>query len=254
MSAFGNPLDLSSRTILVTGASSGIGRATCLLMSHLGARVLLCGRNQQRLDLTRSRMVGDGHVVAPFDLDNVPAICGWMRGQAEAIGPFDGLVHCAGIHLAMPLRLTSAHEAERVMRTNWLVAMELTKALRVKKVHATPARVVFVSSAAAIAGQSALSAYSSSKGALLSLARALAVELAGEGITVNCVTPGVVRSEMVDEFAGRLTSEQFVRLQKLHPLGLGTAEDVAAAIVYLVAETGRWITGTSLVVDGGLTA
>ena len=140
------------------------------------------------------------------------------------------------------------------MRVNWLTALELARSFRRKTIRSRPARIVFLSSASAMVGSPSLSAYASSKGALLSLTRSLALEFADEGITVNCVTPGMVRSEMTAETEKSLSPEQFERLRVLHPLGFGDAEEVASMVAYLLADTGRWITGASFVVDGGFSA
>jgi len=247
-------MDLSGRTVLVTGASSGIGRATAVLLSRLGARLALGGRDSERLERTFCELAGEGHVVAPQNLEQVEEIAPWMQALADRMGKLHGLVHCAGIQLRLPARYVAPADAERVMRVNWLAALELARAFRRKTTRSTPARIVFLASVAATVGSPSLSAYASSKGALLSLARSLALEFADEGITVNCVTPGIVRSEMTSETEKRMSPEQFARLSALHPLGLGDGSDVAAAVAYLLADTGRWITGASLVVDGGFSA
>ena len=140
------------------------------------------------------------------------------------------------------------------MQTNWSAAWLLAKGFRQAGVYATPGSVVFVSSVVGMVGQPGLSAYASSKGALLALTKSLAMELVSEGIRVNSVVPGYVQTEMAQNLEKILTADQVEAIRRMHPLGFGTAEDVAHAIAFLLAVTGRWITGTALVVDGGYTA
>ena len=249
-----NPLDLTGKRFFVTGASSGIGRAVAVLLSQLGASLLITARDVARLARTQAQLSGEGHLADPFDLTQLDGIPAWMRRLADRTGPFDGLVHCAGVTTRLPIRAQSAKQADALMQTNWSAAWLLAKGFRQAGVHATPGSVVFVSSVVGMVGQPALSAYASSKGALLALTKSLAMELVSEGIRVNSVVPGYVQTEMAQNLEKILTADQVEAIRRMHPLGLGTAEDVAHAIAFLLAVTGRWITGTALVVDGGYTA
>lgn len=249
-----NPMELVDRTIMVTGASSGIGRETAILLSQLGARVVLVGRNRGELETTLSRLEGAGHVVAPFDLTSVDDIPRWMKELVPQSGALHGLVHSAGIQLTKPLRVVSSGDIDQVMTINVSAACGLVRGFRQKGVVAPPGSVVLLSSVSGIAGQPGNSVYSASKGALVALARSLALELAREKIRVNCVAPALVHTEMAEKMREALTPEQFDQIDKMHPLGIGLPRDVAHAIAFLLADTGRWITGTTLVVDGGYTA
>lgn len=249
-----NPLDLTDRSILVTGASSGIGRATCVMLSRLGARLILVARSQENLQETRCLLDGDGHIVETCDLRETDAIPGWMKRLGMEHGPLDGLVHSAGVHATVPLRFMTGEQLDDIMRINFTAAVQLAKGFRQRKVHATPSSVVFVSSVMGLVGQPGVSAYVASKGALVALARSLSLELASEGIRVNCVAPGQVESKMAASQEATLTDEQRAAIEAKHPLGIGQPEDVANSVAFLLAGTGRWITGTTLVVDGGYTA
>jgi NAD(P)-dependent dehydrogenase (short-subunit alcohol dehydrogenase family) len=249
-----NPMDLTGQTILVTGASSGIGRETARLISRLGARVALVGRNEERLAETLRLLEGDGHSAEPFDLFSTDEIPRWLKSISARSGPLHGMVHSAGIHKLRPLRVLNAQIVEDIMRINVAAAISLAKGFCQKGVFVPGGSIVFLSSVTALTGQAGLAAYAASKGAIVALTRALAVELAGEHIRVNCVAPGVVMTEMGQGLLRMLTSEQGAALEAKHLLGLGSACDVAYAIAFLLAETARWITGTALVVDGGYSA
>jgi NAD(P)-dependent dehydrogenase (short-subunit alcohol dehydrogenase family) len=240
--------------MLVTGASSGIGRETAILLSQLGARVVLVARNPAGLEQTRSLLEGPDHRVEPRDLAALNDIPGWLQGLSRELGAFSGLVHCAGLQMTLPLRLVTVQQLKPIIEINLTAAIMLAKGLRQKEVHTSPASLVLLSSAMGLVGSAGRSVYSASKSALLGLARSLAIELAGEGLRVNCVAPAFVNSEMLNDLKRRLRPEQLAAIESAHPLGIGHVRDVAHAIAFLVADTGRWITGTTLAVDGGYTA
>jgi NAD(P)-dependent dehydrogenase (short-subunit alcohol dehydrogenase family) len=245
---------LGGRTLLVTGASSGIGRATAVLLSQLGAKLIISGQDPERLQLTMRSLSGGGHIVAPFNLSEVESISGWIKDLANQHGALSGLAHCAGIHTIGPLQTLQVPKVETVLRVNVTSAIFLVKAFRQKGCAAAGASLVLVSSVAGLTGQPALTVYSTSKGALIAFARSAAVELAPAGIRVNCVAPGIVETEMTGRLREQLTDEQFQAIEHIHPLGLGSPADVASAIAFLIGPQSRWITGTTIVVDGGYSA
>jgi NAD(P)-dependent dehydrogenase (short-subunit alcohol dehydrogenase family) len=246
-----NLFDLSGRRYLVTGASSGIGRETAILLSQLGARVLAVGRDQERLERTLADLEGDGHAFESRDLAAAEDLPVWMKAKAADGGPFHGVVHSAGIVLQRPLRILKTTDIDQINSINVTAALMLAKGLRQKGVAAARSSLVLISSLAALKAQPSLVAYAASKGALISITRTLAVELARDGINVNCLCPGLVQTNMAHGLESIVTPERCEEIIKSYPLGLGTALDVAHAIVFLLADTARWITGATLVLDGG---
>lgn len=255
-----NLMSLQGRTILVTGASSGLGRETAILLSALGAKLVLVARNRERLEATAALLEGQDHLIEPFDLSEMDAIAPWMKNLVKRSGPLHGVVHSAGNQKTLPLRFMSQKDLDGIMGVSLGGAIGLAKGFRQKGVcqssdpEATGS-IVFLASIMALVGQPGISAYCASKGAISALTRSLALELAPEKIRVNCVAPAyVMETEMSERLLGSLSAEQFEAIKAMHPLGLGRPRDVANAIAFLTAETGRWITGTTLVVDGGYTA
>jgi 3-oxoacyl-[acyl-carrier protein] reductase len=247
-------LGLSQKTVLVTGASSGIGRETAILASKHGAKVVLVARRANVLEDVAAELSGTGHSVVPFDLADTDEIPAMLRTVAANAGSLDGLVHAAGIHSTLPLRSIQSAHVQELFNVNVTTAFMLAKGFRHKQVRSPASSIVLLSSAVGLVGQPGVSIYSSTKGAIASLTKSLALELAREGIRVNCVCPGVVQTEMVDGLRARIGEEGFRNVADAHPLGLGAPADVANAVLFLLSSASRWVTGTSMVVDGGYTA
>jgi NAD(P)-dependent dehydrogenase (short-subunit alcohol dehydrogenase family) len=250
-----NPLSLEGRRILVTGASSGLGRATAILASRLGATVVCNGRDGQRLEQTLHQLEGTGHSAQPFDLKAVDGIAAWLESIATSVGPLHGLVHAAGVQSVLPLHLASPARWKDALLVNVETAIALAKAFQGRRVYAGDhGSMVFLSSVMGQVGAPGRVLYSLGKGAVEAMMRSLALELAPRKIRVNCVAPAFVKTAMLDEMAKVWTDEQRTQVERLHPLGLGEPDDVAGAVAFLLADTGRWVTGTVLRVDGGYSA
>jgi NAD(P)-dependent dehydrogenase (short-subunit alcohol dehydrogenase family) len=249
----GNPMDLAGCTILITGASSGIGRECAVCFSQMRARLVLAGRDRERLEETRDALEGEGHAVEPYDLNALDGIAPWVKGIASRHGQLHGLVHSAGVYGLTPLRGLAASSVEAILRVNLSAAILLAGGLRQRGCHADGASLVFISSVAALRGHAGLAAYSASKSALLGLTKSLAVELARDGIRVNAVAPGLVATKMAAQVEEQ-TPGAADSAGAGYPLGPGFPQDVANGIAFLLSGAARWITGSTLVIDGGYSA
>jgi NAD(P)-dependent dehydrogenase (short-subunit alcohol dehydrogenase family) len=216
--------------------------------------VILTGRRTEQLEATLERMTSGAHALEPFDLADLESIPAWIKTLTNRYGPFHGLVHAAGFRKTAALRGLSVELLHRTFRVNLDSGVMLVKGFRQTGCSSGQSSVVFVSSVSALAGAPATAAYAASKAALIGLTRTLAIELAREGIRVNCIAPGVVESEMTDQIRSALTDDQFATIVAQHPLGLGTTWDVACAAAYLLSDAARWLTGHTLVLDGGFSA
>jgi NAD(P)-dependent dehydrogenase (short-subunit alcohol dehydrogenase family) len=249
-----NPLDLSGRTVLVTGASAGIGREIAILLSELNATLVVAGRNEERLLETLGALSGSGHRIEMIDLSAVDRIPQWIKSTVASAGPLHGLVHAAGKQYTGSIRMTSPANIEDIFKTNLYSALMLARGLSQKNCFAAGGSMVFISSIMGFVSKPALSLYSATKAALSGMTKSLALELAPERIRVNGIAPAFVETDMLARLREMLLPEQFQALEQAHPLGFGTPRDVANAAAFLLADTGRWVTGTTLVVDGGYSA
>lgn len=241
-----SPYSLEGRTILIAGASSGIGRACAILSSQLGAKVIATGRDEARLKETISLLDGDHHAFCALDLSESASWPEWLQ-NTEAI---DGLVYAAGIAHVVPFRMISEKHLQSQMDINFKVPILLTQALlKAKKINSN-ASLVYLSAVAHHIAPVGSAVYSGSKAALISAVRSLALEVAKNKIRANCVSPGYVRTPMFDQLAATTSVEDMV---KLAPLGLIESQEVASCVCYLLSNASRWVTRTNLVVDSGLT-
>ena len=242
-----NPYSLLGKTILITGASSGIGKTTAIECSKMGAKCVITGRNEERLQETYDQLEGAGHVQIIADLATTEGI----EALAEATPELNGLVNNAGISNTKPIGFIKQGDLGSVFAANAFAPIMLTKMLLKKKKLLNNASIVFISSAAAMNPDVANSVYSATKAAVASFSRSCAKELAGKFIRSNSVHPGMVKTSMTENLV--VSQEDQEKDMQRYPLKrYGLPEDVAWAIVYLLSDASSWVTGISMVVDGGI--
>jgi len=238
---------LGGQRILVTGASSGLGRAIAIACAARGATLILAGRDTARLAETQAALAGEGHVEIDGDLVDDAA----RERLVAGAGLLDGIVHCAGISRLSPMRMVNAKHLQEVWSINYESPVLLTQRLLAKGQVAAGGSILFMSSIAAFIGVAGVGVYSGTKAALIGTMRCLAMEVVKRGIRVNCLAPTLVETPLFLEAAKMASSMEDQRAR--HPLGFGQPEDVANAAVFYLAPASRWITGTTLIMDGGLT-
>jgi len=256
MDLLNNPFSLTGKLILITGASSGIGRQCAITCSQMGANVAIFGRDHDRLKETLGLMEDtDKHFVCVVDLLEYDKVAEIVNEVVKQKGSIDGLINCAGISTTLPLNAVSPQKMELFYQTNVIGSINLTKHV-VKTAHFSESggSLIFISSVMGVAGEKGKTLYSMTKGSLIAAARSMAIELAPRRIRVNTISPGVVESPMSKSAVYSKDEESFRRIISLHPLGLGVPEDVANACIYLLSDASRWVTGTNLIVDGGYLA
>lgn len=247
-----NPFSLEDKTILVTGASSGIGRQCAIDCSKMGAKVIAIGRDKERLNNVMTEMEGNS-LCFSYDLSDIEGIKGLISSIVNKLGKLDGFIHAAGIEVTNPVKLLLPEEYEALYKVNCISAFEIVKQLCGIKTFNRGGSIVFISSISGIIARKGLSAYSASKGALISAARVMALEMAQREIRVNAISPGTIVTPMMQKALDAMTEEQRNSRLDDFPLGLGRPTDISYACIYLLSDASRWMTGSNLVVDGGYT-
>lgn len=241
-----NPFSLRGKTILVTGASSGIGKAVASLCAEMGATVIVTGRNPERLQETYEGLLGTGHIRIKADL-TIPSE---RDSLCDSIPALDGLVHCAGVGHRKPAKLLTEEDIKTVMQANFEAPILLqARLLSCKKVN-KGASIVFMSSRTAEVPSTANALYSASKGAVSSYARSLALELAPRLVRVNCICPAMVWTPLIQQDG--VDESQLKEAEKKYPLQrYGRPEDIANLAVFLLSDASSWMTGSCIDITGG---
>lgn len=244
-----NPFSLLGKKILVTGASSGIGKAITLECARMGASVYFTGRNTERLEIVMDEILSPHkHAYISADITDSESIV----SIAEYVDCLDGIVHCAGIGDRTLSKMVKEKDIERVMNINFNAPILLQKALMKKKKIKQGASIVFIASRAPFAPTIGNGLYSASKGALITYAKVLALELAMQRIRVNCICPAMVWTDLVMRDAA-LTGVDYHEAEKLYPLGrYGSPEDIAYLSIYLLSDCSKWMTGSCIDITGGM--
>ena len=248
-------LNFTGKRILVTGAASGIGKATALLLSKLGANLILVDVNKEGLEALRPN-INETDYLLQVDLSNTTQLIASIEDAIKIVGPLDGMALVAGMLYAVPLKFVKEEIWEKIEKVNLYSTIELAKLFTKKGIRpiGSGGSIVTVSSYCGQVGTASNVCYSATKAGLIGVTRALAIELAPKDIRVNSVSPGTVMTEMVKKDAYGADEEYVRNLESLHPLGLGTPDDIANAIVFLLSDMSKWMTGAILNVDGGYTA
>ncbi|SFE21444.1 SDR family NAD(P)-dependent oxidoreductase [Paracidovorax konjaci] len=253
MEAALTPFHLTGQRILVTGATSGLGHSIALACARMGADVVGVGRDEERLARTLEALQAaapeGAHQVLRADLTQAPDRTAVVEQIGKAL--LNGVVHSAGISRLAPVRMITEQHLREVQSINVDAPMLLTQALLKRSLIAPGGSMVFIASIAAHIGVPGVAAYSGTKAALIAMVRCLAMEVVKRGIRANCLSPALVETPLLDATATLVGSMEQERGN--YPLGFGKPDDVANAAVFLLSQASRWITGTTLVMDGGLT-
>lgn len=241
-----NPFSLESKTLLVTGSSSNIGRKIAIRCAEMGAKVIVVARNEERMKATVTELAGEGHQYYAVDLSNAEAIA----NLAEEVPVLDGVVLCAARFDSTPVKNIKRELVQDMFNTNTFANFDIIQKMLKKKKINKGGSIIFISSVASMRPYKANSLYSATKGAINSFSKVLAMELGSQKIRVNCLHPGIVkREEGIRE--GALTAEQQRQEMEKFPLGMGETDDIAYAAVYLLSDVSKWVTGIDMIVDGG---
>jgi NAD(P)-dependent dehydrogenase (short-subunit alcohol dehydrogenase family) len=244
-----NPYSLQNKTILVTGASSGIGQATAIECSRLGAKLIITGRNEDKLNKTFELLEGEGHLQITADLCNLNDLI----KITDEVSSLSGIVHSAGLNINKPFQYATSEYLNNVMSVNFFAPVELTRLLIKSKKIEKSGSIVFISSVSGVlCSAPASSMYSASKGAVNGIVKGMALDLAPKNIRVNSVTPGVIETSIFD--SGLVSVKQLEENKNQYPLKrFGKPIEVAFAVIYLLSDACAWVTGSNLLIDGGLT-
>lgn len=243
---------LQGKNILITGASSGIGRQCAVSCRNSGANVIITGRNESRLNDTFSQLENGNHKKGCLDITNFSEIEPFVESVLSDGTKIHGFIHAAGIEKTVPLSGMKAEYYKEIFDINVTAGFEFARILSKKKYLAEPgASFVFIASILGVMGQPAVTGYSASKGAVIAGVKSLALELAPKKIRVNALSPGLVETEMFAEISKTMPEGSLKNLLAKYPLGIGKTSDVANACIYLLSDGSRWITGTNIILDGG---
>lgn len=246
-----NLFSLENKKILITGASSGIGRECSILLSNMGAKLIICGRNRERLIETQTLLNNSKeHEIFIGDL----AMDINIESLVKSIDKIDGILLVAGMVKTLPIKFLSREDLLSVIETNFMSPTLITqKLIREKKINKNGSIVFMSSIAGNFLADKGNGAYAASKAALNGICKVMALEFANQKIRVNAICPGMVQTPMTNNELAAVSKEQLKLNESLYPLGYGQPEDVAYSAAYFLSDASKWVTGTSFIIDGGFT-
>lgn len=245
-------INFEGKKVLITGASSGIGRAIAVELDKCGAFVVLSGRDSTRLKETADLLKSGNFKILQLDLKDHDTFLPAIQELSRELGRFYGFCHAAGMVQTRPLASSKVADIKSMMDVNFLAGIEMARILSRRDIAEDEGgSILFISSIYALIGMPGETGYSGTKGAISAAARAMAVELARRHIRVNSISPGFVKTPMTSTAMRVLSEQQIKDIESAHPLGIGSAEDVAKASAFLLAPQSKWITGADFVIDGG---
>jgi NAD(P)-dependent dehydrogenase (short-subunit alcohol dehydrogenase family) len=253
---------LLNKNIIVTGASSGIGKVCAIECAKMGANIILLGRNTERLlevfaeinEVTNDNSKGKILYYSIDLLHDLPTLATIIDDAVVKLGKIDGFIHAAGIEKTLPISAMKEIDYENILKVNAISGFDLAKVVSKKKNIAEKGSFVFISSITAVIGRTGVVGYAASKGALVAGAKSMALELASKNINVNCISPGTILTPMMIKYLDSLQEEEKTKRKEGFPLGLGEPNDVANLAIFLLSDASKWITGQNMIVDGGYTA
>lgn len=245
----------NGENILVTGASDGIGKAICLLLNSLGANVIGIARSEDKLKLLKEEMINKDKFIyitrdLSMDIDELPNL---VSKIVKEYGKLSGLVYAAGKLELLPIKGLDIESIDSLYNVNFKSLLMITKGFVDKRNSLENSSIVYISSISSVLGVKGAISYSTSKGAINSLVKTLAVEVSNRNIRVNSVLPGFINTNLALENKCLYSQEYLYELENMYPLGLGEPEDIANIVTFLLSDKSRWITGQNIVVDGGRT-
>lgn len=251
-----NPFSLEGKTIVISGAASGIARQCAISCSKMGARLILLDLNEEGLKETMTMVERpENHYSAVVNLTDRERVKEVITEGVAKVGKVNGLLNCAGISTTLPLNAVKEDTLDKFFKVNVYTGYYLTQEIcRRANLSEDGASVVFFSSVAGSYGEAGKSVYGMTKGALKAVAKSLAVELARKNVRVNSISPGVIVTPINQNLPHIADPEKRAALEAQHLLGLGKTTDIANACIYLLSDAARWVTGINLFVDGGFTA
>ena len=256
MNSTNNPFSLEGKTILITGASSGIGQGIAIVCAQQGAKVLLLGRNLSRLEETLKLCEnGQEHAFLSMDLHEGLIDTNDLHSFVKFHAPIHGFVHAAGISPTIPFKVMKKEQVSAAFQVNLFSAIEIMQQLTKLGIKAPEGMsMVLISSVMSEVGEKGKSLYAMTKSAMIGMVKSLALEYADKKIRFNAISPSVVNTPLSRKSEYRKDELAMKKILDQHPLGLGEIQDIAHSAVFLLSEASRWVTGSNMVVDGGYLA